>query len=84
MFDLTKYVIFDFSEVNKIDFNEVKETSIETLRKSTNGLKTFVKYDGEMPDSVLTLSTKSNEYNNYEMIQILQTEEWTNSELNRL
>ena len=40
-----KYVIFDFSEVYMIDFNEVKETSIETLRISVDESKTFVKYE---------------------------------------
>lgn len=83
MVDL-KYVIFDFSEVDKINFNEVKEDSIETLRKSIDGIKTFVKYDGSMPESVNNLLTKSREYYNFEFLQILGTEEWTNSELNRI
>lgn len=83
MVDL-KYVIFDFSEVDKINFNEVKEDSIETLRKSIDGIKTFVKYDGSMPESVNNLLTKSREYYNFEFLEILATEEWTNNELNRI
>jgi len=79
-----KYVIFDFSEVDKINFNEVKEDSIETLRKSVNGNKTFVKYEGTMPECVNDLLSKSREYYNFEILEILATEEWTNSELNRL
>lgn len=79
-----KYVIFDFSEVDKINFNEVKEDSIETLRKSIDGTKTFVKYEGTMPESVNQLESKSSEYYNFEFLQILGTEEWTNSELNRI
>ncbi len=79
-----KYVIFDFSEVDKINFNEVKEDSIETLRKSVDGNKTFVKYEGTMPECVNDLLTKSREYYNFEILEILATEEWTNSELNRL
>jgi hypothetical protein len=79
-----KYVIFDFSEADKINFNEVKEDSIETLRKSVNGNKTFVKYEGSMPECVNDLLTKSREYYNFEILEILATEEWTNSELNRL
>lgn len=79
-----KYIIFDFSEVDKINFNEVKEDSIETLRKSINEIKTFVKYDGEIPESVNGLLTKSREYNNFEFLEILSTEEWTNGELNRI
>lgn len=83
MLDL-KYVIFDFSEVNKINFNEVKEDSIDTLRKSVDGTKTFVKYEGVMPESVSDLLSKSREYYNFEFLEILSTEEWTNSELNRI
>jgi hypothetical protein len=83
MVDL-KYVIFDFSEVDKINFNEVKEDSIETLRKSIDGIKTFVKYDSSMPESVNNLLTKSREYYNFEFLEILATEEWTNNELNRI
>lgn len=83
MIDL-KYVIFDFFEVDKINFNEVKEDSIETLRKSIDGTKTFVKYDGSMPESVNNLLTKSREYYNFEFLEILATEEWTNNELNRI
>lgn len=71
-----KYVIFDFDEVYKIDFNEVRETSISTLRKSVDGTKTFVKYSDEMPSSVNNLSTKSKEYTHSEIIDILSTIEW--------
>lgn len=31
-----KYVVFDVTEIEKIDFNEVMETSEETLRKSVD------------------------------------------------
>jgi hypothetical protein len=79
-----KYVIFDFSEADKINFNEVKEDSIETLRKSIDGNKTFVKYEGLMPECVTNLISKSIEHNNFGILEILATEEWTNSELNRL
>lgn len=71
----TKYVIFDLSEVDKINFNEVLETSIDTLRLS-NTDKTFVKYNGVIPTSVQSLQTKSEEYNKQEILDILSTEDW--------
>jgi hypothetical protein len=37
-----------------------------------------------MPECVNDLLTKSREYYNIEILEILATEEWTNSELNRL
>jgi hypothetical protein len=71
----TKYRIFDLSEVDKINFNEVLESSIDTLRVS-NTDKTFVKYVGEIPLSVQSLETKSEEYNNQQILDILSTEDW--------
>jgi hypothetical protein len=75
-----KYVIFDISEIDKINFNEVLESSIETLRKSLDETKTFVKWEGDTPQCVLLLSTKS-DYLSYDKIrQILMTEEWSSKE----
>ena len=36
-----EFVIINVSEISKINFNEVMETSSETLRKSTKKNKTF-------------------------------------------
>lgn len=72
-----RYVIFDYSEVDKIDFSQVLITSIETLRLSVDGLKTFVKWLGETPSCVDTLTTKGPILNNEEILQILSTPEWT-------
>jgi hypothetical protein len=72
-----KYVIFDISELDKVDFSEVFETSAETIRKSVDGTKTFVKWEGETPPSVQTLETKSEEYTHEEILEILAGEDWT-------
>jgi len=78
-FDHRHYVIFNTNETGSIDFNEVLETSIETLRLSVDETKTFVKYEGEtMPTSVLSLTTKEGPYSHEEILAILATEEWTN------
>jgi len=72
------YVIFNVSELNKIDFEQVFETSIETVRKSVDGTLTFVKYKDEaMPSSVVSLETKVGPYSHTEILEILSTEEWT-------
>jgi hypothetical protein len=71
-----KYIIFNYDEINKINFNDVKETSIDTLRKSIDETKTFIKYDGDMPNSIINLLTKSREYNQQEMLEILSSDEW--------
>ncbi len=44
-YDNRKYVIFDYTEINSVDFSQVMETSSTTTRMSVNGVKTLVKYE---------------------------------------
>ena len=76
MFENLKYIIFDMSEIDKIDFTQVKEDNVDTLMVSVDGTKSFVHWDGEEPSSVATLTTKSGVYSNDEMIAITRTPEW--------
>jgi hypothetical protein len=77
-----EFMIFSVTELPTINFNEVKETSIDTVRKSVDGTKTFVKWDGEIiPPSVESLTTKEGPYTYDEIIIILATEEWTDPNL---
>jgi hypothetical protein len=74
-----EFMIFNVSELNTINFNEVLETSIDTVRKSVDETKTFVKWEGtEIPPSVELLTTKEGPYTYEEILIILSTEEWTN------
>ena len=70
-------MIFDVSELPQIDFTQVQETSIDTVRRSVDQTKTFVKWDGEIPSSVSSLTTKEGPYTYDEILVILSTEEWT-------
>ena len=72
-----QFIIFNVSELNKIDFTQVLETSSETVRKSVDETKTFVKWEGETPSCVSTLTTGEGPYNYEEILAILATEEWT-------
>ena len=72
-----RFVIFSVTELNQIDFNQVFETSAETVRKSVDETKTFVKYDMPQPSSVAGLTTKSQEYTYDEILQILSGPEWS-------
>jgi hypothetical protein len=72
-----KYVILDCSELPSVNFSEVMETSADTVRKSVDESKTFVKYEGTQPASVAALTTKSQEYTHEEILAILSTSEWT-------
>jgi hypothetical protein len=72
-----EFMIFNASELPQIDFTQVQETSIDTVRKSVDQTKTFVKWDGEIPSSISSLTTKQGPYTYDEMLVILSTEEWT-------
>lgn len=76
-FEDREYMIFNFSELNKINFNEVLETNINTVRKSIDQTKTFVKWVGNtIPSSVQELTTYEGPYTHSEMLDILSTSEW--------
>jgi len=73
---MRKYIIFDVSELNKIDFNEVMENSASTLRYSLDGTKTFIKWEDNEPSFLSNLLTKSKIYTIEEISEILLTSEW--------
>ena len=58
--DNRHWVIIPVTELDNVDFSQVCETSIDTVRKSVDGTQTFVKWAGEdMPATVAALATKS-------------------------
>jgi len=73
---MKNYVIIDASEVSSVDFDQVLETSAETLRFSLDGTKTFVKYEGTQPFFLLGKT----EYNHEEILSILSGPEWTSED----
>ena len=77
IYENREYMIFNVSELPQIDFTKVLETSAETVRKSVDGTKTFVKWDGVEPACVTALTTKEGPYTYTEIIQILAGPEWT-------
>lgn len=77
MFQDRNYVIFNVAELDKIHFNQVLETSADTLRKSIDGTKTFVKWYGDEPSCIFELTTKEGPYTYEEIVDILSTEEWS-------
>jgi len=77
VYDTRRYMIFPFSQINLINFDEVFETSAETVRLSVDGMKTFVKWDGETPPCVLLLTNTEGPYTHEEILVILSTPEWT-------
>jgi hypothetical protein len=76
MYEQRNFAIFSLTEIEKIEFAQVLETSAETLRVSTDGTKSFIKWDGEQPEFVETLETLEGLYTYSEMLEILSGEEW--------
>ena len=76
-----QFMVFNVSELDDIDFNQVLETSKDTVRKSIDGDLTFVKWDSlEIPTSVDSLTTNEGPYTYEEILAILEGPEWTSNE----
>ena len=72
------YLIIKTSELDSVDFNQVCETSAETVRRSIDNTKTFIKWDGDQPTFVSSLTETEGPYTNEEILDILATNVWTN------
>jgi hypothetical protein len=72
-----KYLIIPVSQLSQINFDEVLETSAETVRKSVDESKTFVKWERKMPQSLVGISGAEGPYTHEEILAILSGEDWT-------
>jgi hypothetical protein len=81
IYENRNFMILNVSELPNIDFNQVLETSEDTVRKSIDDTKTFVKWNGDItPSSVDSLTTKEGPYTYEEMLVILSQPEWTSND----
>jgi len=81
IYENRNFMILNVSELSNIDFNQVLETSEDTVRKSIDDTKTFVKWNGDItPSSVDSLTTKEGPYSYTEMLDILSQPEWTSND----
>ena len=72
------YITINMSEIALVDFNQVMETSEQTLRLSLDGLKTVLKWEGSEPSFVSTLSSYEGPYTHQQILVIMATPEWNN------
>jgi len=81
MFESRSYLIIPTSELSKVDFSKVFESSAETLRRSVDGKKTFIKWGEypyvDQPDFVTNISGKEGPYNHSQILTILSGTDWT-------
>ena len=68
-----KYVIYNMENVATIDFTQVLEDSVDTLRLSVNGTKTVLKFEGETPNFLVGLQ----QYTHSEILPIMKGDEWS-------
>ena len=71
------YIILSDTEVSGINFNEIIEDNIDTLRYSVDGTKTIVKFKGTTPDF---LEGKT-QYSHKDILIIVGTSEWNKTQI---
>ena len=71
------YITINTDELSLVDFNQVMETSEDTVRLSVDGLQTVLKWAGDEPSFVSTLSSYEGPYTHEEILVIMSTPEWT-------
>ena len=71
-----QFIIFNVSELAKINFEEVLETSEDTVRRSLDGTKTFVKWEDTIPQCIQLLTTADGPYSYQEMLELLDGPDW--------
>ena len=71
------FLIIPVGELPKVDFTQVLETSPDTVRRSVDGTKTFIKWEGVEPSFLGDIVGSEGPYSYEEIISILATPEWT-------
>ncbi len=71
------YITINTDELSLVDFNQVMETSIDTVRLSVDGLQTVLKWEGAEPSFVSALSSYEGPYTHEEILVLMDTPEWT-------
>ena len=61
-----KYAILNTNDINTVDFSKVKQTDANFVRKTLDGSKFVVKFEGNTPDFLDGVTL----YTNQEMIEI--------------
>ena len=62
-----KYAILNTSDINTVDFSKVKQTDANSVRKTLDGSKFIVKFEGDTPDFLDGVTL----YTNQQMLEIL-------------
>jgi hypothetical protein len=75
----TYYIIIPSTYVQNINFEQVLETSVDTLRFNNDQTKTFVKYQGENPPDIASEALVVDGrtiHSHSQILEILNSPEW--------
>lgn len=59
--DNLKYAILNTSDIGTVDFTKVKQADANSVRKSLDGSKFIVKFEGDTPDFLDGITIYTNE-----------------------
>ena len=73
------YVTLSVSEIPQLDFSQIEQTSVETLRRSIDDTQTIVKWvtSTGVPSCVSSLTTKGPYMTHDEALELMSTTAWT-------
>jgi len=71
------YVIIKTSDLELVNFDEVLETSSNTVRKSDDGLKVILKWEGNTPNFISNITNIEGPYSHGDISSILETIDWS-------
>ena len=68
-----KWVIVNVSDITDEMISSANQTSMDTLRKTLDGSKAILKYEGRKPSCFYNMDT----YNHSEILEELSKSDWT-------
>jgi hypothetical protein len=76
MFENRLYYILDFSENNKIDFDEILHKDLDSLRKSPDGSRCLIKIEGSPKGFLNTINSLSGPFTHSQIRNKLKNKNW--------
>jgi hypothetical protein len=71
------YAIIPTTEISKVNFDEILQTSEETLRYSLDESKAVIKWSEDDPSFIKEIVGAEGPYSHSEILVILDSDEWT-------
>jgi|688.fasta_scaffold274085_2 hypothetical protein len=76
MFENRLYYILDVSEDSKIDFDEILQKDLDSLRKSPDGSRCLIKIEGSPKGFLSTINSLSGPFTHSQIRNKLKNKNW--------